>query len=68
MHSSRMRTVHYSGRRGDVSQHALDRGCVSQHALGRGCVSQHALGRGGVFQEVSAQGGRPPCEQNHRHV
>ena len=38
MHSSRMRTVRYSGRRG---------GGVSQHALGRvGCVSQHALGRG----------------------
>ena len=55
MHSSRMRTVRCSSRRGG----GWGWGCVSQHALGRtvcvcipactgqrGCVSQHALDRG----------------------
>ena len=50
MHSSRIRTVRCSGRRGagEGSQHALGRGCVypSMHWVGGGGVSEHALGGG----------------------
>ena len=67
MHSSRMRTVHCSGRLGAyTSQHALGRGCESQHALDGGCVSQHALGGGCLPGGVCHT--HPPCEQNHRRL
>ena len=69
MHSSRMRTVRYSGcwGRGCVFQHALGGGvCVSQHAQGGvcpgGCLSEGCLPRGVSVQEsgLSALGGCPP--------
>ena len=68
MHSSRMRTVRCSGRRGCASQHALGRGCVSQHALGMGVCIPACTGQG-----VSAWGEclphtPPPCGLNDRRL
>ena len=56
-HSSRMRTVRCSGRRGVCASRGRGVCFPGVCAFGGGeCVSQHALGRHPL----------PPCEQNHR--
>ena len=73
MHSSRMRTVRCSGRRGVSGGGSAQGGVcwggvcpggsVGGGGLTRGGVSQHALGRG-VSAPVYAGIQTPPCGQN----
>ena len=71
MHSSRMRTVRYSGRHGVGGRVYPSTACTGQGVSARGCLPSGYLLGGCLPRGVSAQGGVfhiPPSEQNHGHL